>query len=101
MGSSSSKAARKLPKEKPSWAGSRTPLKPDGAQEIRRPRPLAFENKTDGAYAGAVRVTYAYDLFKRCTSGRGRCKRPAVYVQAKPARPCARRPPHAVRPTSA
>ncbi|KAG1754288.1 hypothetical protein EDB19DRAFT_1902441 [Suillus lakei] len=50
MGSSSSKAARTLPKEKPSWAGSRTPLKHDSTQETRRSmpsRPLAFENKTD------------------------------------------------------
>jgi hypothetical protein len=67
MGSSPSKAARTLPKEKSSWAGSRTPLKQDSAQAIRRPRPLAFENKTDGTYARAVRVTH--DLFKRCTSG--------------------------------
>ncbi|KAG2146903.1 uncharacterized protein EDB93DRAFT_1250693 [Suillus bovinus] len=53
MGISSSKAARKLPKEKPSWAGSRTPLKQDGAQDIRRPRPLAFENKTDAVESDA------------------------------------------------
>jgi hypothetical protein len=49
-----SKAARTLPKEKkPSWAGSRTPLKHDSTQETRRSmpsRPLAFENRTDGAY---------------------------------------------------
>lgn len=54
MGSISSKAARTLPKEKPSWAGSRTPLKQDSAQETRRSlpsRPLAFENRTDGAYS--------------------------------------------------
>lgn len=75
MGSVSSKAARTLPKEKPSWAGARTPLKQDSAQETRRSmpqRPLAFENRTDGAYY--VRLSYSvyitHDLFKRCTSGR-------------------------------
>jgi len=62
MGSSSSKAARKLPKEKPSWAGSRTPLKPDGAQEIRRPRPLAFENKTDAVEADAKDPQFMFKL---------------------------------------
>ncbi|KAG1877626.1 hypothetical protein DFJ58DRAFT_850877 [Suillus subalutaceus] len=51
MGSSASKTARTLPKEKSSWAGARTPLKQDSAQEIRRPRPLAFENKTDAVEA--------------------------------------------------
>jgi hypothetical protein len=52
MGSSSSKVARRLPKEKPSWAGTRTPSEHGSAQETRRPipsKPLAFESKTDGA----------------------------------------------------
>lgn len=56
MGSVSSKAARTLPKEKPSWAGARTPLKQDSAQETRRSmpqRPLAFENRTDAVEADA------------------------------------------------
>lgn len=52
-----SKAARTLPKEKkPSWAGSRTPLKHDSTQETRRSmpsRPLAFENRTDAVEADA------------------------------------------------
>ncbi|KAG2061487.1 hypothetical protein BDR06DRAFT_946930 [Suillus hirtellus] len=62
MGSSSSKAARKLPKETPSWAGSRTPLKPDGAQETRRPRPLAFENKSDAVEADAKDPQFMFKL---------------------------------------
>lgn len=52
MGSSSSKAARRLPTEKPSWAGARSPSEQGGAHQTRRSmpsRPLAFENKTDGA----------------------------------------------------
>ncbi|KAG0705154.1 hypothetical protein DFH29DRAFT_907784 [Suillus ampliporus] len=56
MGSSSSKAARRLPKEKPSWAGTRTPSEQGGAQETQRSmpsRPLAFENKTDAVEADA------------------------------------------------
>ncbi|KAG1756301.1 uncharacterized protein EDB91DRAFT_1241387 [Suillus paluster] len=56
MGGSSSKIARKLPKEKSSWAGTRTPLEQGGVQEIRRAmpsRPLAFENKTDAVEVDA------------------------------------------------
>ncbi|KAG9318434.1 hypothetical protein JVU11DRAFT_525 [Chiua virens] len=41
MGSAPSKAARKLPREKPSWAGARTP--PSATTDLGRP--LAFENK--------------------------------------------------------
>ncbi|KIK93161.1 hypothetical protein PAXRUDRAFT_530614 [Paxillus rubicundulus Ve08.2h10] len=50
MGSATSKTARKLPKEKPSWAGSRMPSTPGAAPEASRPRPkipLAFESKSE------------------------------------------------------
>ncbi|OJA14003.1 hypothetical protein AZE42_07007 [Rhizopogon vesiculosus] len=56
MGNSSSKAARRLPKEKPSWAGTRTPSEQGSAQETRRSmpsRPLAFEHRTDAVEADA------------------------------------------------
>ncbi|KIJ17365.1 hypothetical protein PAXINDRAFT_73792 [Paxillus involutus ATCC 200175] len=56
MGSATSKTARKLPKEKPSWAGSRTPSTSGAAPEASRPRhkiPLAFESKNEAIEADA------------------------------------------------
>ncbi|KAF9246570.1 hypothetical protein BU15DRAFT_85319 [Melanogaster broomeanus] len=54
MGSAASKATRKLPKERPSWAGSRTPSATGAAPEVsRRERPLAFESKTEAIEADA------------------------------------------------
>lgn len=48
MGSAPSKAARKLPREKPSWpAGSPAAATPEPAR-LRPERPLAFENKNEG-----------------------------------------------------
>ncbi|KAG2349406.1 hypothetical protein BDR05DRAFT_900781 [Suillus weaverae] len=84
MGSSSSKAARTLPKEKSSWAGSRTPLKQDSAQEIRRPRPLAFENKTDAVEADAKDPQFMSKLSQLGSvrvDHHMRSVRPADYVQ--------------------
>ncbi|KAG8217472.1 hypothetical protein J3R82DRAFT_5617 [Butyriboletus roseoflavus] len=48
MGSAPSKAARKLPKAKPSWAGSRVPATATAEPVHPRPeRPLAFESKNE------------------------------------------------------
>ncbi|KIJ69460.1 hypothetical protein HYDPIDRAFT_106080 [Hydnomerulius pinastri MD-312] len=56
MGGAASKASRKLPKEKPSWAGTRSPSNLGAASEASRPRPgrpLAYENKNEAIEADA------------------------------------------------
>lgn len=51
MGSVSSKAARKLPKEKPSWTSSPVQATTEQAHPpLRTERPLAFENKNEGEH---------------------------------------------------
>ncbi|KAH7930831.1 hypothetical protein BV22DRAFT_1027991 [Leucogyrophana mollusca] len=53
MGGASSKAARKLPKEKPTWAGARAPIADATSNANHSGRPLASESKNEAIEADA------------------------------------------------
>jgi hypothetical protein len=99
MGSAPSKAARKLPREKP-WPASSPAAASIEPIRLRPERPLAFESKNEGEQTWSRICAVHYPgVTLHSDSDREGCQGPALDGKTEPTGPGASRSPHADSPS--